>query len=170
MRDVPGLRGAICRYYALLGPSKLRLQHLERYLRSGCCLDEASLFEVVRTFISWTGRLNGARRDTIITLVPVVVRLGSEQRNSSPMTVAGVSSAVWIRAKYGRPVELAGFLTTSSTVWTRSSWAAASGSSSNPIAAVHRTERRPKNDCSVGAYGSRARSCQHRRTRKSQDH
>ena len=139
LRNVPGLRGAICRYYALLGPSKLRLQHLERYLRSGCCLDDASLFEVVRTFISWRGQLNGARRDTIIALVPIAVRLGSEQRTFSPMTVAGVSSAVWILAKYGRPAELAGFLTTSSTVWTRSSWAARQVAAATPL--LPNTER-----------------------------
>ena len=134
LRDAPGLRGSICRYYALLGPSKRRLEDLAHYLRSGRCLDDASLFEVVRTLVAWRGQHTGARRDAIIALVPVIAELGSEQRTATnPFTVAGVSSAVWLLAKYGLPSELADFLKASEPVWTRSSWAARQVAASTPL-------------------------------------
>ena len=133
LSEVSGLRGVICRYYAQLGPSKQRLSHLEQYLRSGRCLDDASIFEIVRTIISWRGQRTGARRNTIIALVPVVARLGSEQRTKDQMTVAGVSSAVWLLAKYGLPSELEAFFNDSSSVWTRSSWAARQVAAATPL-------------------------------------
>ena len=133
LSEVSELRGVICRYYALLGPSKGRLSHLEQYLRSGRCLDDASIFEVVKTLVFWRGQRTGARRNAIIVLVPVVARLGSEQLTRDQMTVAGVSSAVWLLAKYGLPSELEAFLNDSSSVWTRSSWAARQVAASTPL-------------------------------------
>jgi len=133
LNDVPALRGSICRYYALLGPSTTRLQHLEHFLRSGRCLDDASLFEIVRALIAWRGQTRGTRRDSIISLVQVVSRLGSESIANTDFTVAGVSSAVWLLSKYGTPDELAGFLTSSDAVWTRSSWAARQVAAATPL-------------------------------------
>jgi hypothetical protein len=124
LNDVPALRGAICRYYALIGPSNRRLQHLGDFLRSGRCLDDASLFEVVRTLIAWRGQTRGSRRDAIISLIPTISQLGSETIANSQLTVSGVSSAVWLLSKYGSSDQLATFLHHSEPVWTRSTWAA----------------------------------------------
>ncbi len=139
-RDVPalmdtnsGLREPICRYYALLGPNKIRLQHLSDFLKSGRCLDDASLFDVVRTLVSWRGQVRGPRRDSIIALVPVVCRLGSEARPGTAFTVSGISAAVWLLSKYGRPDELSMFLDSSESLWMRSSWAARQVAAATPL-------------------------------------
>lgn len=131
--NVPGLRGSICRYYTLLGPSKRRLQQLKEFLLSGRCLDDASLFEAVRTLGAWKGQVQGPRRDAMISLVQVISKLGSRSLTSTGLTVAGVSSAVWLLAKYGRPQEIADFLKSSEPLWTRSSWAARQVAAVTPL-------------------------------------
>ena len=66
--------------------------------------------------------------------MPIIAKLGSEQRTAtSLLTVSGVSSAVWLLAKYGLPSELADFLKASEPVWTRSSWAARQVAASTPL-------------------------------------
>ncbi len=130
-----GLREPICRYYALLGPNKLRLKHLSDFLKSGRCLDDASLFDVVRTLVLWQGQAQGARRDAIVSLVPVLCRLGSEARPGTAFTVAGVSAGVWLLAKYGHPKELSAFLESSESLWMRSSWAARQVAAATPLLA-----------------------------------
>ncbi len=133
MDMVAGLREPICRYYALLGPSNLRLQHLEHFLRSGRCLDDASLFDVVRTLIAWKGQVQGARRNAIVGLVPHVSRLGSDGRPSTGLTVAGVSASIWLLGKYGTATDLSSFLSSSESLWTRSSWAARQVAAATPL-------------------------------------
>ncbi len=135
LSDVSGLREAVCRYYSLLGPSKTRLDHLANFLRSGRCLDDASLFNVVQTLTNWKGQLRGPRRDAILALVPVVSHLGSEPRATTGFTVAGVSSAVWLLSKYGGPSELIVYLDASESPWTRSSWAARQVAAATPLLA-----------------------------------
>ena len=137
---VPSLRGSICRYYSLLGPTQERLRHLAGFLRSGRCLDDASLFEVVRTLVAWKGQLKGARRDTIVGLVPVISSLGSESAANTEFTVSGVSSSIWLLAKYGEPQELAVFLDESHNLWTRSSWTARQVAASIPLLAISQQE------------------------------
>jgi len=129
----PGLREQICRYYALLGPNRIRLKHLSDFLKSGHCLDDASLFDVVRTLVAWKGQAQGPRRDAAVALVPVVCRLGSGARSGTGFTVAGVSSAVRLLAKYGRPDELSAFLDSSESLWMRSSWAARQVAAATPL-------------------------------------
>lgn len=131
--DAPGLRGAVCRYFTLLGPSPGRLNYLDSFLRSGRVLDDASAFEVIRVLIAWRGQRKGKRKDAILNLVPVVARLGSETPGNTDLTVVGVSSAIWLLAKYGSPAELYAFLCKSEKVWTRSSWAARQVAAATPL-------------------------------------
>ena len=133
LADLPGLRGSICRYYSILGPSPRRLGHLEGFLRSGKCLDDASLFEVVRTFVAWKGQMMGQRRARILSLAPLVAELGSERVGKSKMTVSGVASATWLLAKYGTEGELYRFQSSAATVWTRSAWAARQIAAGTPL-------------------------------------
>jgi len=133
LNNIPALRGSICRYYALIGPSTRRVQHLGDFLRSGRCLDDASLFEVVRTLIAWRGQTRGSRKDAIISLIPTISMLGSETIASSQSTVSGVSSAVWLLSKYGSSDQLSSFLHSSEPIWTRSSWAARQVAAATPL-------------------------------------
>ena len=133
LSDSPGLRGAIFRYYALLGPSGGRLHHISEFLRSGRCLDDASLFEAIRTLIAWRGQTTGRRRTEILALVPIVKTLGSVTLDGGLSTSSGVSSGIWLLAKYGSPTELASFLRTTRSVWTRSAWAARQAAAATPL-------------------------------------
>lgn len=136
LSDCPGLRDAILRYYFVLGPSPRRLRHIAGFLRSGRCLDDASLFAAVRTLIGWRGQIEGRRRTETLSLVDVVKVLGSQTPDGGPLTVAGVSSGVWLLAKYGTSVELGSFLRESKGVWTRSSWAARQAAAATPLLTV----------------------------------
>jgi Reverse transcriptase (RNA-dependent DNA polymerase) len=135
LSDSPSLRAAIFRYYLLLGPSRRRLEHISGFLRSGRCLDDASLFEAVRTLVSWPVRTTGQRRIAILSLVPIVQSLGSETPAGGQLTTAGVSAAIWLLAKYGSPIELAAFLQMSRPVWTRSAWAGRQAAAATPLLA-----------------------------------
>ena len=91
LNDMPSIRGSICRYYSELGPSRTRLLHLTNFLRSGRCLDDASLFEIIRVFVAWRGQKRGPRQSEMISLIPIISRLGSDPIAGSNMTVCGVS-------------------------------------------------------------------------------
>ena len=134
LANAPMLREHIRKYYALLGPSRRRFQHLEDFIHSGRCLDDASLFEIVRILIAWRGQTTGSRRNSIISLAQDISRLGTEPiTGSGGFTVSGVSSAIWLLAKHGTPEELANYLQASSTIWTRSSWAARQAAAATPL-------------------------------------
>ncbi|MFN7961450.1 MAG: hypothetical protein U0002_09280 [Thermoanaerobaculia bacterium] len=123
LRDQPGLRSSVFRYYTILGPSRRRMKHLSDFLEGGSCLDDDSLFGAIRTLIAWRGQRSGKRRTAIVRLVETVQNLGSRAVESGELTSAGVSAGVWLLAKYGTPLELSKFLRRTSLVWTRSPWA-----------------------------------------------
>lgn len=133
LNDTPGMRGTICSYYTYLGPSQRRLSHLSEFLRSGQCLDDASLFQVVRVFVAWRGQAKGRRRDQILGLVSEISKLGTENNPQTRYTVSGVTSAIWLLAKYGSATELLSFLRRSNEVWTRSAWAARQAAAVVPL-------------------------------------
>jgi hypothetical protein len=135
LRDVPALRGSVCRYYSILGPSKLRLAHIAEFVNSGSILDDASLFELVRCLVAWRGQTRGARRDSIVALSDTISRIGSESVGHGSRTVAGVAGSVWLLSKYGTSVELLDFIRSSREVWTRSSWAARQVAAALPLVA-----------------------------------
>lgn len=136
LADHPGLRDAIFRYYSRLGPSPRRLRHIRDFLRSGRCLDDASLFGAVRTLVAWRGQINGWRRTEILALVDTVKTLGFETPGGGPLTATGVSSGIWLSAKYGTSADLAAFLRASKGVWTRSAWAARQAAAVSPLLSV----------------------------------
>ena len=70
----------------------------------------------------------------IISLVQDISQLGTESGAAAGgLTVAGVTSAIWLLAKYGTAEELGDFLQSSSNVWTRSSWVARQAAAVMPI-------------------------------------
>ncbi len=133
LNEVPALREPICRYYTQLGPSRTRLRHLADFLTPEKCLDDISLFAIVRVLVAWIGQIRGFRKSFIVNLVPIISRLGSEPLAGTNMTVCGVSSAIWLLAKYGTVDQLARFLEASKEVWTRSSWAARQVAAITPL-------------------------------------
>lgn len=136
LSETPGLRGAVFRYYTLLGPSSKRLKHIVDFLESGHCLDDASLFEATRTLIAWRGQTRGRRRNVIVSLVDTIQTIGSETPTQGRLTTSGVASAIWLLAKYGSEAELVGFLHASRSVWTRSAWAARQAAAASPLCGV----------------------------------
>ena len=149
LTDHPGLRGAVLRYYARLGPTRARLTHIATYLTSGRCLDDASLFEVTRTLIAWKGQVRGTRRNAILALITTIQDLGSEAHSDTNMTTAGVTSSLWLFAKYGSPQQIGAFIGSSRKVWTRSPWAARQVAAVTPL--LSSSDQQAVRDALVGS-------------------
>ncbi len=115
LESSPDLRQSVLRYYAQLGYSPCRYEHLHDYLVSGKCIDDASIFQAVRTLVDWNIPLASGTQHKLTVLA-------AEMMTACDHTAAAVTAGVWLMAKYSSALELEEFLNATYPIWRKSEW------------------------------------------------
>lgn len=110
LANMPSLRGTVFRYYEHLGYLWMRYRHVENYLESGYCQDDASLFEAVHLLIKWSVPWKGPAHGRIVRLAK---RLAAKSE-------CGRIASYWLMGKYGTRSEVVDLLRSTQSMWTRS--------------------------------------------------
>ncbi|MBE9157764.1 RNA-directed DNA polymerase [Nodosilinea sp. LEGE 06152] len=125
--DCPSLRGAAFKYFIRLGINSRRLNILERFLLSGDCEDDVSLFEAVQCLIAWHTPTSGKTVDRMLVLAKNLVR---KNGFSSP---SRVTASLWLTAKYGSRNDLISLIQSTKGVWEKSGWTARQVAAITPL-------------------------------------
>lgn len=108
----PGMRDAIWRYLAALGPLAKTFKILRDYLLNGHALDDSSVFHAAALLVGWHVQPNSKMHKDIRALG---VLLGSP-RNATRSAFYFLA-AVWLVSKYGIKKELGDLLSTNLSTW-----------------------------------------------------
>ncbi|WP_421535662.1 hypothetical protein [Priestia sp. D3YE.R1] len=112
LRDQPGLRNQVLRYYKRLGPNKTSFKHLADFLVSMDCFDDPSVFGVAKLFVDWKISPGHSLRRKIVSLALSTAR-------KSPTNFL---ASLWMITKYELPQGLSSFITEHSNIWRFSSF------------------------------------------------
>lgn len=115
LRDHPGMRDSIFRYYEKLGFSTLRLQQILDFMCSGYCCDDCAWFACCKLLTDWEVPL-GPSTPEIVSAIQKGI-----QQATTPARFAG---ALWVLAKYADEKILGSFILSKRTSWNYSIWAA----------------------------------------------
>lgn len=117
LRDYPGARASVLRYYKTLGHSLGRSKVLQQYLLSSDAIDDASIFACVDVLVSWETPKSEPIRSRM-------TQLGDSIARSEPKSTTRFVAGLWLVAKYGTSGQLNRFLMSTESTWTRSEFSA----------------------------------------------
>jgi hypothetical protein len=123
----PSLRGAAFNYLVRLGITKKRINLIEKFLLSGHCEDDVSLFEAIQCLITWETPATGQIVQRMVTLAKNIAKKNGSYSSSS------VTAAIWLLTKYGSRTDLISLITSSKDVWEKSAWTARQVAAVTPL-------------------------------------
>jgi hypothetical protein len=124
LESIPDVRDSVYSYYLRLGFSPLRYRQIFRYLTSGYCIDDVSLFGAANLLVQWHIPATSGYRNAVIKLAWRLIR----ERN----TMTKVISGLWLVAKYGTQRQLWLYLRKTETIWIRTEWASRQVAAASP--------------------------------------
>ena len=116
LREHPGARDSVFRYYRHLGHSRVRQHHITDYLRQECT-DDTSMFAACQLLVAWSIPTHGRSRGDFLQLAQ---ELGSGRRQQ----ISAFAGGLWLLAKYGSRTALWRYIDRTKGTWQRSAWAA----------------------------------------------
>ncbi len=110
LKNSPGLRNNIYRYYSNLGFNQTRYDHLANFFKSDHCSDDSSVFAVAKVFVEWKIKAGNIRRNNFVNLAV----------NTANRSLANFSGSLWLLAKYSSSEELSNFIENNVSNWQHS--------------------------------------------------
>ncbi|MFP9128512.1 hypothetical protein [Niallia sp. BSM11] len=114
LKEQPGLRDQVFRYYKKLGPNKKSFKQLSEFLVSMDCFDDPSIFGVAKLLIDWRITPGSSMRNQIVSLA-------LSTAHKSPTNFL---ASLWMMTKYANSNDLIQFVKTYTNVWRFSSFLA----------------------------------------------
>lgn len=129
--DHPGVRSSVFRYYRSIGYSTDRFDQIARFVKSGHCVDDVSLFKSLHLMSEWSIPYNSQYRKQAVSLVDTLWG----RFESVPMVAGGLR----IVGKYGNHQQLWDFVSKTKRAWRGSEWGARQVAGISPFLDVNPT-------------------------------
>lgn len=110
--ELPQVRASALRYYATLGPSRQRFEHISTFLKGDHIVDDISVFQAAKVLVDWNiGERSVFRREIVDLSWEITDRFF---RNKSEVFYI---AALWMLSKYGSKSDMERVVFRNENIW-----------------------------------------------------